>query len=571
MVLAAPPEMLDTPGVEFSALLPVLVLLGGAVLLLVIGALLPRLSKAPWHPLGGLVGGVAVLAVPAVVLARGDTLDRWHNLLAVTGVVLLALAVGFRRRSHFSWHAPFAALVAVASIVASVPLWFRARDDGAISVVADAVRVDGITVVLTVVIAVGVILTALLAEGYLRRERLDGPEAYVLLLLSAAGGVMMAGANDLLVIFLGLEILSIAVYVLAGIHVRRARSGEAALKYFVLGAFSSAFLLYGIALVYGATGTTNITGIRSFLATNILTNDITLLAGFALLLVGLGFKVAAAPFHAWTPDVYDGSPSPVVAYMASGVKTAGFAAIIRVFVYGFSSYRTEWQPIVYVVAVLTLLVGAVVAVSQTNVKRMLAYSSINHAGFILLGIQAATDRGVSATVFYLATYTFTVAGSFGVATVIGRTGDNAHQLADYRGLAKRAPLLAFAFLVFLLAQAGVPFTSGFLAKFYVLGAAVDAGSFPLALVAMISSVISAFVYLRIVLTMYGDDAPEGAPTYAVPAGAKIALVASVVATIGLGIVPSPLTDAAKTAVAPASAPATGSGDAAPDPGPGGAP
>lgn len=556
MLFAATPEKLATPSVEFSALLPVLVLLGGAVVLLVVGALLPRHREAPWHPLVGLVGGLALVAEPVVRFLGGHTLQRAENLLLLVGGVLLGLAAVFRRPGSFAWHAPAAAVVAAAAIVSSVPLWFRVRDDGPIRAVADAVRVDGITVFLTVVIAAGVILTALLAEGYLRRERLEGPEAYVLLLLSAAGGVIMAGANDLMVIFLGLEILSIAVYVLAGIHVRRARSGEAALKYFVLGAFSSAFLLYGIALVYGATGTTNLTGIQSFLATNVLTNDLTLLAGFAFLLVGLGFKVAAAPFHAWTPDVYDGSPSPVVAYMASGVKTAGFAAIIRVFVYGFSSYRVEWQPIVYAVAVLTLIVGAVLAVSQTNVKRMLAYSSISHAGFILLGIQAASDQGVRATIFYLATYTFTVAGSFGVATVVGRTGDNAHQLSDYAGLAKRAPLLAFTFLVMLLAQAGVPFTSGFLAKFYVLGAAVEAGSWPLALVGMVTSVISAFVYLRIVLTMFGDDPAEDAPALPVPAGARIALVASLVATIGFGLVPGPLTAAARTAVpAPVEAPA----------------
>ncbi|MGI8709644.1 MAG: NADH-quinone oxidoreductase subunit N [Acidimicrobiales bacterium] len=493
-------QPLDTPHVEWSTLAPVLFLLGGAVALMVLGALLPRPKRLPWH-------------------------------------------------------AGFTVACAVASIAASIPLWFRARDDGPISSIADAVRVDGLSVFLTVVIAGSVILSACLAPGYLRRERLEGPEAYVLLLLSAAGGLVMAGANDLLVLFLGLEILSIAAYVLAGIHVRRARSGEAAIKYFVLGAFSSAFFLYGIALVYGATGTTNLSEIRAFLAANILTNDLLLVAGLAFLLVGLGFKVAAAPFHAWTPDVYDGSPSPVVAYMASGVKTAGFAGLIRVFVYGFSLYRVDWQPLFYLVAVITLLVGAVVAVSQTNVKRMLAYSSINHAGFILIGIQAGTIRGVQSAIFYLATYTFTVAGSFGVATVVGRRGDNAHQLEDYRGLAKRVPLLAFAFLVFLLAQAGVPFTSGFLAKFYVIGAAVDAHSYWLGLVAMVSSVISAFVYLRIVVTMYGEDPADDAPRLPVPAGARFALAVSVLATIGLGLIPGPLHDAARTAVRATTAPA----------------
>lgn len=485
-------QPLATPHVEYSTILPTLLLLGGALAIMVIGALVPR-GRAAWWP------ALATLAT------------------------------------------------AGAAIVSSVFLWFRVRDDGAMDSVAGAVRVDGLAVFLWIVIAGGVVLSTLLAVGYLRRERLEGPDAYVLLLLSASGGTIMACANDMLVLFLGLEILSLAVYVLAAIHVRRARSGEAALKYFVLGAFSSAFLLYGIALVYGATGTTNLSGIATFLSKNLLTNDLYLVAGMALLLVGLGFKVAAAPFHSWTPDVYEGSPSPIVAYMASAVKAAGFAGLIRVFVYALGAYRVDWQPLVYILAVATLLVGSVLAVSQTNVKRMMAYSSISHAGFILLGVQAATERGTAAALFYLATYSFTVAGSFGIATVVGRTGDNAHALEDYRGLAKRSPLVAFAFLVFLLAQAGVPFTSGFLAKFYVIGAAVGAHSYWLALVAMLSSVISAYVYLRIILTMYGDDPAEGAGRLAVAPGARIALVLSVAATIGFGLVPGPLTNASKTA------------------------
>lgn len=508
-MLLAEVQKLDTPNVEFSVILPVLLLLGGAILLLMVGALLPRRSKAPWH------------ATAAIVTAG-------------------------------------------ASIVSSVILWFRIRDDGPIAALGGAIRVDGLTVFLAIVIAAGIILTALLADGYLRRESLEGPEAYVLLLLSGSGGVIMASANDLVVLFLGLEILSIAVYVLAGIHIRRARSGEAAMKYFVLGAFSSAFLLYGIALVYGATGSTNLTVIQSFLATNILENDVTLLAGFALLLVGLGFKVAAVPFHSWAPDVYDGSPSPVVAYMASAVKAAGFAGMIRVFVYGFGLLRADWQPMVYILAVATLVVGSVLAVSQTNVKRMLAYSSISHAGFILMGVQAATDDGVSATLFYLATYTFTVAGSFGVATVIGRAGDNAHDLTDYQGLAKRSPFLAFSFLIFLLAQAGVPLTSGFVAKFGVLGAAIDARSFWLALVGMLSSVISAYVYLRIVLTMYGDDADDDAPArYDVPMGARLAVGAAVIVTLGLGFYPQPLQSASDTAAEIDTRPVQPSADTAP--------
>lgn len=499
-----PVTRIETPEVAWSALLPVLVLIGGAIVLLVVGALLPR-------------------------------------------------------RTTFGWHATFTIFVAAGSIAAVVPLWFRVRDHGPLSVVANAIRIDGFALFFTVVIAGSVILAALLIDGYLRREDLEGPEPYVLLLLSASGGVVMASANDLIVMFLGLEVLSIAVYVLAGLHQRRRRSAEAALKYFVLGGFSSAFFLYGVALVYGATGTTNLTKMATFLAGNVLAEDGLLLAGFALLLVGFGFKIAAVPFHSWSPDVYEGSPSPVVAYMASGVKAAGFAGLLRVFVFAFSSYRVDWQPIVYGLAVITMLVGAVLAIVQTNVKRMLAYSSISHAGFVLVGVEAASVRGVSSAMFYLAVYSLMVAGSFGVATIVGRKGDDRHDLTDYRGLGRAEPLLAFSFMVFLLAQAGVPFTSGFLAKFYVVGAAVDAHSYWLALVAMLSSVISAYLYLRIITTMYSDAEFESAtggegavaprrPRMAVPVAARIALVIAVVGTIGLGLVPGPLHDASRHAV-----------------------
>jgi NADH-quinone oxidoreductase subunit N len=486
-------ERLSTPQVEWSVLLPFLILLGGAVVLMVAGALTPRRPKVPWH-------------------------------------------------------AGFTIAVAVASMVSTSFLWWRVRDDGPISAVANAMVVDGLSLYLGFAILCSVVLAALLTHGYLKREKLEGADLYVLMLLSAAGGLVMTGANDLLVLFLGLEILSIAVYVLAGMHIRRARSGEAALKYFVLGAFSSAFFLYGIAMVYGAAGSTNFTKIGAFLATNVLTNNIMLLAGFALLLVGLGFKVAAVPFHAWTPDVYEGSPSPVVAYMASGVKVAGFAGMIRVFTYTFSTYAADWQPMIYVLAVATLVIGSLFAVSQTNVKRMLAYSSISHAGFILLGIQAASTQGTRAALFYLATYTFMAAGSFGVVTVVGRAGDNAHDLSDYNGLAKRSPLLAFAFLVFLLGQAGVPFTSGFLAKFGVIGASVEARSFWLALIAMLTSVISAFVYLRIVLAMYDREVEVSGPKLTVPVGARIALLIAVVVTLGVGLMPEPLAHTTRTAV-----------------------
>ena len=441
-----------TPKVEWWGLLPLLLLSAPAMVLLHVSSLLPRVFK-----------GFYTLAT--VVIA------------AVAG----AFAIG---------------------------LWGRVTDleRGPFTTLGGAFGVDGFSVFITVLLCVSVILVALLADDYLRREGLEGAELYVLLLLSAAGGVIMASANELIVMFLGLEILSLAAYILATAHVRRSASQEAGMKYFVLGAFSSAFFLYGIALIYGATGTTNLVGIRVFLAETTLFDNGLLLAGMALLLVGFGFKVAAVPFHTWTPDVYQGSPTPVVAYMASGVKAAGFAGLLRVFNVALITERSSWQPIVYVLAVATLLGGAVLAVVQTDVKRMMAYSSISHAGFILLGVQAASGRGTAAALFYLAAYLFMVVGSFGVITVVSRQGDNCTALADYQGLASSQPLLAAAFTVLLLAQTGVPLTAGFFAKFEVIAAAVDARSYWLGLVAMLAAVIGAFVYLRIIVAMYMTDA-----------------------------------------------------------------
>ncbi|MCB1013769.1 MAG: NADH-quinone oxidoreductase subunit N [Acidimicrobiales bacterium] len=497
--------------------------------------------------------------------AQVDPLDtpsiEWAALwpaicLALGAILLLTIASLAKRWLFEGFYALFTVVAGLAAIATSIPLWDRVQDgDGPFSAVAQAVGVDGFSVYLTVVIASAVVLTALLADGYLRREGMDGPEFYVLMLLSATGGVIMASANDLIVMFLGLETLSISVYVLAAMHRRRATSQEAGIKYFVLGAFSSAFFLYGIAMVYGATGSTNMVEISSFLSGQIPLNDTALLAGFAFLLVGFGFKIAAVPFHSWTPDVYQGAPTPVVAYMASGVKVAGFAGLIRVFSLTFETYATDWQPIVYALAVLTLVVGALLAVVQTDVKRMLAYSSINHAGFILLGVQAATAQGTSASLFYLAAYTFMVIGTFGVITVVSRRGDELTTLDDFKGLAGSRPVLALVFTIFLLAQAGVPLTSGFFAKFYVLEAAVDASSYWLALVAMLTAVIAAFLYLRIIVAMYmgapdGDDPlPElDGPEVEVPAAAGLALALCLAVTVFVGFFPQHLVDLANDAI-----------------------
>lgn len=473
------------------------------------------------------------------------------NLILMLGGVLLLTLVSVLRGKLPPWfHAVWTISVASAALAALVPLWQRVQDDGPQSLIGGAIGLDGFSLFATGIICIGVIFGALTLEDYVRREGLAGPEWYVLLLLSASGGVTMASADDLIVLFIGLEILSVAVYVLAAMHSRRVSSQEAGMKYFVLGAFSSAFLLYGIALTYGATGSTGLADIQAYLSENLITQNALLLGGLAFMLVGLGFKVAAVPFHFWTPDVYEGAPSPITGFMATAVKVAAFAALIRVFVVAIGpAYRQEWQPIVATLAVLSLVVGALFAIVQTNVKRMLAYSSINHAGFILLGVLAATPRGTEAALFYLAAYTFMAAGSFAVVTVVSRTGEHRQNLEDYRGLGETRPGLALVFTVLLLSQAGVPLTAGFLAKFYVVTAAVEAGFETISVVAMITAVISAFMYLRIVVTMYFADPVDGTPRLRIPAAAGVALGLAVIGVLVLGIVPGPITDVANDAVA----------------------
>ena len=398
----------------------------------------------------------------------------------------------------------------------------------------------------------------------------------MLLLMSAAGGVLLASAEDLIIPFLGLEILSIAAYVMAALHLRRLDSQEAGFKYFLLGALASALLLYGIALVYGATGFTALRQIatagENSAGLSPATHSSLILVGMALLLVGFAFKVSAVPFHMWTPDVYGGAPTPVVAFMASGIKVAGFAGLVRVFWIGFGPYLADWRPLIGGLAILTLVLGSVLALVQTNVKRMLAYSSIAHAGFILVAVHAAsspTGSGVlggEAFLFYLLAYTIMVTGTFGVVTVVGGVGDNNHHLDDYRGLSRRQPLLAVMMSVLLFAQAGVPFTSGFFAKFRVIAAAASEESYVLAAIAMLAAVVAAVLYLRIVVSMFLIEEPEGGetemvsdevsdpgPALAPSLSAVVAVAIAAVATIVLGLLPNlgggVLTDAAEAMAA----------------------
>ena len=488
---------------------------------------------------------LASSAAPTIHTPHVDYLSILPMLIMMGGGVLLMIVSSlFRKILGVGTGTLVAVVTSAAALVAALFQWDHVLTHGASVTIAGAIAYDGFDVFVQIVVSIAMLLTALIGDGYLRREGIEGPEFQVLALLSASGAMMMGAANDLIVIFLGLEIMSIALYVLAAFNHKRAESGEAALKYFVLGAFSSAIFVYGIALTYGATGSSNLPQIADYLSKNVVVSNGVLLAGLALLLVGFGFKIAAVPFHMWSPDVYQGSPSPITGFMAAVAKAGAFAALLRVFVSSFGTVQADWKPIVWGLAVLSLVIGAMAALVQRDVKRMLAYSSINHAGFILLGVEAVTARGVSAALYYLFTYMFLTIGSFAVVTVMARDGDTGHQITDYRGLASRQPLLAGCFAILLLGQAGIPFTTGFLAKFGVVGAAEATHSYTLAAIAMASAAVAAFFYLRLAVTMYSpvgleadplvDGAafsPSPSPSDPATAGAAVARGSDAVATL----------------------------------------
>ena len=429
-------------------------------------------------------------------------------ILSLGALVLLIVSAVLPKRSWPGLYPALTSVIGGASAIASAWEWGDVGKHHPAVTIGQQILYDRFSVFFLLLISIAVVLGALMSDSYLRREGLDGVEAYVLMLMSGVGAMLMAESAGLIMLFLGLEIMSIALYVMAAYHRRRTQSGEAGFKYFILGSFSSAIFLYGVALVYGATGSTQFGEIATFLSRDVLTHTGVLLAGMVLIIVGLGFKVAAVPFHFWTPDVYQGSPTPFTGYMAAVAKAAGFAGLIRVLLEALPTQETNWRPVIWFIAVLTLLVGSVLAIAQRDLKRMLAYSSISQAGYVLVGLQAASASGTASVLFYLFTYTFIIAGSFAVIGVIQGDGEARNDLGAIRGLARRQPVLAAAMLVLLLAQAGVPLTSGFLGKFYVIQASVQAGQYPLAVIAMLAAAIAAFFYLRVALLMYGSSPEE---------------------------------------------------------------
>jgi len=520
-----------------------------------------------------LVSQVSTHETPAQALLAQTFVGPEVNWFALSPMLtLLAGALGMMLVGALTptWPKGLYALVAAvtagtAGALATVQ-WDDITDNGPTTLVGGAIAFDTLAMFLTITICIGVLLVSMLTDSFLRGTPNEGPEIYALYLVAAIGGIVMASANDLIVLFLGLETLSLALYVLAASNRRSLASAESGIKYFVLGGFASAFFLYGIALLYGAAGTTNITEMVATFQSGVdLNNPNALaLAGLALLIVGLGFKVAAAPFHVWTPDVYQGAPSPVTALMASVGKAAAFAAMLRVLVTALPFFRDDWRPVIWVLAVLSLLVGSFLAVVQTDVKRMLAYSSVTHAGFLLVGVEAAGHTageldpgdGMPSVALYLMLYSVLVIGMIGVVTVVSRAAGNRDgdsSLDSFKGLAKRRPALALGFTVLLLAGAGVPVTSGFIAKFGVIQAAVEVESYALAIIAMVAAVVAAFMYLRIMVNMWLSPPEDGAVEadaagtgISIDLSSGLAIAAAVAFTVFVGVFPSWLIDAAET-------------------------
>ncbi|HUC41693.1 MAG TPA: NADH-quinone oxidoreductase subunit N [Gemmatimonadales bacterium] len=421
--------------------------------------------------------------------------------------------------------------------------WNRASVQGLVAMVA----ADDFRWVADWIFLAAAALTVLISFAYLERERLLAPEYYVLLVFGTLGMMVMAAGADLMVIFLGLELMSVAVYVLAGFDRRRARSAEAALKYFLMGAFASGFLLYGIALVYGATGTTNL-GLIGTQAAVLGRSSVMLHAGLALLIVGFGFKIAAVPFHMWAPDVYDGAPTPVTAFMATGVKAAAFAALFRVLNQAFGPVPV-WHEIVWWLAVVTMVGGNLFALSQRSVKRMLAYSSVAHAGYLLVAVSAGGPAATSAFLVYAIAYTMMTLGAFAILQAKGRAGESDVTIDDMAGLAANHPWLAFALAVCMLSLLGFPGTAGFIGKWYILIAATSAGQNVLAAILVLTSVVSAGYYLPVIMAMYMKPEPNEAAHVDVRLDrwARTAVAAAVLGLLAFGIWPNPLFELAKSA------------------------
>jgi NADH-quinone oxidoreductase subunit N len=454
-------------------------------------------------------------------------------MLCVTAAAIAAMvAEAFRAPGERMPIGPLGAIGLVGAAISSALLWNHNASSYGV------VLADNFGLFVTWVLILIGLLSLAFSASTIERQRLPSGEYYALMLFSIAGMMLMATASDLLVMFLALEVLSLAVYVLTGIRRDSMVATEAAFKYFLLGAFSSAFFLYGIAFAYGVTGSTRLDRIGSVMAAQSLTPTPMHLLALGLLLVGFAFKVSAVPFHMWTPDAYEGAPAAVTGFMSTGVKAAAFAAFARVFLSAFEPLKAEWAPMLWAVAAATMIVGTVVGVVQSNIKRMLAYSSIAHAGYLLVALIAANDTGKGAVLFYLLVYGVTNVGAFGVIGLLEEPDRPNDRISDYAGLWNTRPWLAALLTIFLLSLGGFPPTAGFIAKWYVFNAAVSAGYAWLAILGVLTSVVAVFFYLRVIVMMYMTPVDRPVQVPAVPRIAGLALAASVLIVFYLGILPA---------------------------------
>ncbi len=531
--LAAATDLPPIPAadIEYSLIAPLLIVVGAAIVGVLVEAFWPRSSR---------FAAQTVLACGAIVAALADTiwvytgLDRVDASLTARGQVAAEGALSIDGPGVFGW-----GILLVFGLLSMLLFAERRLEGGLSAFTGRAADAPGSP-----------------AEADAVQRRLEHSEIFPLALFALVGMMLFATANDLLTMFVALEVLSLPLYILCGLaRRRRLLSQEAALKYFLLGAFSSVFFLYGIALAYGYSGSFELSAIDTAV-TNRTDSETLLLASIALMAVGLLFKIGAAPFHTWTPDVYQGAPTPVTAFMAAGTKAAAFLALLRVFYVAFGGSQWDWRPTIVAIAIITMFLGAVVSISQTDVKRMLAYSSIAHAGFLLVGFVgvyagvAGSDRitSVSSILFYLLVYGLSSIGAFAIVTLVRDSGGETTHLSKWAGLGRTSPLLAGAFALFMLSFAGIPLTGGFIGKWGVFSAAYSGGFWWLVVIGVLISALAAYFYVRVIVLMFFTDPVGDGPTVAVPSPlTTVVIVVAVVGTVALGIIPGPVLDLAQHA------------------------
>ncbi len=529
MVLAI--QTFDSPEIAYGKLSPLLIVFGVAIAGVLVEAFAPRERRYAIQTVLALAGLVVAFIATTLVAADMPSNNDGTSL----GTIEAMGAIAVDGPSLFIW-----GLLLIFSLI-SVLLFAERHLEGGITAFAGSAAA----------------LPGTQAEREASSRGVEHTEVFPLVMFAIGGMMLFPASNDLLTMFVALEVFSLPLYLLCGLaRRRRLISQEAALKYFLLGAFSSAFFLYGIALVYGFAGTFELAKIDAAVSASVGADGL-LLTGMALLAVGLLFKVSAAPFHAWTPDVYQGAPTAVTAFMAACTKVAAFGALLRVFYVGLGGARWDWQPLMWIVAALTMAVGSIIAITQTDIKRMLAYSSIAHAGFLITGFVGA-QQGISiagqeisslqAVLFYLVAYGFTTIGAFAVITVVRDAGGESTHLARWAGLGKEAPVVAGVFAFFLLAFAGIPLTSGFTGKWAVFTSAWSGGAWPLVVVAVLMSLVAAFFYVRVIVVMFFSDPVGDGPTVAVPSIlTNVAITIGAAMTLLLGVLPQPVFDLARHA------------------------